>query len=245
MKDHPIETRDEFAEWDPFASDLSPVNAVATAVADAELADVARRFPKKYKRAPSRDFSRELEKCIAARAQRLAKLNSRNEWVLSEKARAGVANEFNLKADFVLSLWRRDDVDAITPDVLAEREQACAAELAAIRRLAPLRHLIALVHKPHEADDGELETAAAGLGAMIPPELRTLLHDLAFILELAAQIQMRRESALERLFAYYETRVDAEPTINTLVVNWCRDTKVTEAIYPPCVGRFRNDEEPE
>lgn len=242
--------RSEFAEWDPFSPQPSAIGALTVDDAgDGPVKEhgpqVIRKWPKKYRRAPARDITPELSLYVAGVAQTFAVFNERLEkWDLPDDVLQRIANEFNLRTDNVARFWRRDETEEITPAELAARAGACAAEIGALRRLAPLRHLIAIANKPHEAEDGEIDRAAEGLGTLeLVPDLHRTICDLALMLDLTAKVNELRESVVRELHAHYERRVDAEPTVKTLLVNWCRDHRPTPVIYPPGVSRWLGDEE--
>lgn len=114
----------------------------------------------------------------------------------------------------------------------------CDRAATALRRLAPMRHLIAIAHDPVKATDGEFASVTEALSALIEahPELRNAAHDVAFIIELADELERLQGPALAKLFALYEKLVDGEPTINTLLVNYARDHRVTHTIRPRDAG---------
>lgn len=232
------EVRHEFTSLDPLAAEPvrivpnEPPRSPPAQPLSAKARTAARR---KYVRAPTRDLTRECELYVGSLIDAQVPMVTKRNWEREPEPDycspeyLAITNAVNAKHGWVWDAWRAFQEKGCT---VAQRKEA-ERLIGPLARLAPIRHLIALANEPHKATDGEIEQAVEKLGAAVSPELRLVIADVALLLDLCAQVRELSKSTDERLYAIYEQLVDEEPTINTLVVNWCRDHKNTDAIYPP------------
>ncbi len=219
--------RHEFAEFNPLAAE--PIAVAAIHVDEPRPAKRQRR--KKDVRAPTRDFPRDFQKYVgeligAHEYEKHGRECIKNDVLID------MANTLGVRMDWILGAWRYWRADNRAPKGAHDIYEQ---QIATLRRLAPIRHLIAIAAHPHDAKPGELEDALEKLGAL--DELRAVGADIALLLDFAAEIRKQSEELLRRIFSIYEKRVD-EAGVKTLLVYYCRDVANPPGIYPPGVSRW-------
>lgn len=228
------EARRELAEWDPFDAPIESLTVDEKPSVD-EPSDPSDSKTKKGRpkgRTRGRDMSESLRIHIGREAAK-HEYASRPRWMDEDIASVPhekiveLANRFNCKVDIVASAWRCFRNKEVP---VADRAR-CEREASALRRLEPLRHLIALAHDPAAARPGELDAALEGLSTH--PAMGVIAADIALAIDLAGMMRELSAKAKARLFDLYTKLVADEPTISSLTVNFARDHRAVNAIYPP------------
>jgi hypothetical protein len=231
------DVRHEFQSFDPLA--IEPATIAALTIDEPPKPRPAHRV--KDRRAPTRDYSDVFQIYIGEQLGAHEYRSADDRWRVKDEVLLDYVNTLNVRMDWLYHAWTRWRRGERSPkgaqDLLAD-------QFATLRRLKPLRHLIAIAARPHAVASGELETALEALGAVLPDEVKLATPDIALMLDIAAELRRLSRDVLERLFAHYEQRIDEQSWIKTLLIYWHRDFTNTPGISPQGLVSRRNAEVP-